>query len=156
VSGCNDLARVLDADRAELDGSTDSELARHIADCPLCASAARAILAMEGALDRALATHPELDDPRALVARALEEPPAAARRRVPGWVPLVAAAGAAGLLLLPRAGWGPATHDLLGPPEAAVVSLGPPDVAAPAGTDFAVLRTDDPDITVVWIFQGEG
>jgi hypothetical protein len=34
-------------------------------------------------------------------------------------------------------------------------ALRPPDVAAPAGTDFAVLGTDDPDITVIWLFQGD-
>jgi hypothetical protein len=55
----------------------------------------------------------------------------------------------AALLLLPDPGLEPL-------PGTAPEALSPPDVSAPEGTNFAVLPTADPDITVVWIFQGEG
>ncbi len=154
MSTCPRHARLLEADPLELDGESDSELARHVAVCAECAAAAAAILAARRELDRALSTRPDFD-PGVLVTSALEAPPARKGRTVPRWVPLLAAAAVAGLLLVPRIDRGPAGPATSGPAGAFMPALRPPDVAAPAGTDFAVLGTDDPDITVIWLFQGD-
>jgi anti-sigma factor RsiW len=146
VDRCAWRDRLLEAESVELEGTADTEVGRHVATCGACAASAARILAAHAALDEHLDAHPAFDA-AALVARAR---PARARRRpsVRLWAPLLAAAGLAALLLYSERSLPPL-------PGTAPAALAPPDVSAPEGTNFAVLPTTDPDITVVWLFQGE-
>lgn len=55
MTGCTRfLEAMMDADPRELRGEGDSELARHVPECPRCRAAASRILLDTEALDRAL------------------------------------------------------------------------------------------------------
>ena len=161
MSLCPERDRLLRAEPGELRASSPSALAGHLATCAECRADADRILAANRTLDTALSDAPPFDAD-ALVARALEptRTPSSTQSSTPrsrrglrrprpaAWAPLLAAAVLAGLLLLR----GP---DPAPPPGPRPAALAPPDFSAPEGTDFAVFATADPDITVVWIFQGE-
>lgn len=148
---------ILDADPKVLQGLGDDPLASHVRACASCARRAQAILreaaALSGALERAVSP-PDLD-------RILREAAEPGRNVEPGhrrwffagverrWgtalLPLAAAAVLAFLLL----GRQPALPGTPYRPPPTPVGL---DVQAPPETDVAVLETDDPDITVLWLF----
>ena len=137
---------LLEAEAAELCGKGGSPLARHVRACPSCARAAALVLEETSRLDAFLGEAPPLDVD-ALLARAAAPP----LRRFPGrriWVPTAAAAALAALLL-----W--QATEMRTPPvsvTAAVERSTPPLVEPVPGQDVAVMQTDDPNITVVWLF----
>lgn len=166
TSACAPFREVmLEADPPELRGEGDGPLARHLRTCPSCARVAALLLEETAHLDAYLteAPRPDVD---ALLRRAgfsVGAPPAptsgprfASRmwrfptRRV--WIPVAAAAALTAILLL-RA---PEVHT----PAASVGSVAtsvpratPPVVEPAAGQDAAIMQTDDPNITVVWLFK---
>jgi len=147
--------RMLEAEPGELRPDARGPLAEHIAACSSCAAAAEQILVLESALGEHLSRVPHLD-PAEIVARAGSgrrpvRRPAPARRVAHGrrrqlWLTVAAAAALAGVLLWPRP-----PRSLPGTPVS-VPRLDPPAVEAPVGRDLAVLRTSNPDITVLWFF----
>lgn len=158
---------MLEAEPAELRGEGEGPLARHVRGCATCARTASLLLEETARVDELLSEAPPLDV-GAVLARAGVEARAAAGRaeatrnarpdearlrilRFPTrrlWVPLAAAAALAGVLLL--RGPGP-TRAPTGGQAAGEVAL-PPIVEAAADQDLAVMPTNDPNITVVWIF----
>jgi hypothetical protein len=134
---------ILEADPAVLRGEGAGELARHLLACTACRARARRVLDATDALDQALeAEGVSLGGRR----RAIPTRPRLARRLAP-WG-LVAAAAAAGVLLLSRPG-APGRPDVAAPaPSAVAVDVDLSSSARPV----AVLRTADPNITVVWFF----
>ena len=150
---------MLEAEPAELRGKGESLLARHVRDCPACARTAALLLEETERLDAFLADAPPLDVDavlaRAGVASGAATPEAAPSRlrirRFPlrrVWVPLAAAAALAGLLLFR----GPGPTRVPATDMAAREAPAPPLVEALADQDVAVMPTNDPNITVVWIF----
>jgi anti-sigma factor RsiW len=152
---------LLQAEPDELRGVGDSELAAHVRTCPACGRAARTLLEATAELGAYLGRAGPAPD----VAGILQRAAAPAARRVapsptasPGvrrrirledprpWVALAAAAAIAGMLLLP----GPAAPP---PPTAAADPYRLPTVESASGRTVAVLPTDNPDITVLWLFQ---
>jgi hypothetical protein len=157
---CVDARRaLLEAELNTLEGVGDEPLARHVRECPGCSSVARTILEGEAALCDALKRAAPRLDPQRLLAVAGEEEAAVARRGVQplrSWkrparalalLPLAAAAAATGLFL----GRPPS---LPGPPYAPPASVGGLDVQAPGGSGVAVLQTNNPEITVLWLLDG--
>ena len=165
MSACDrPVEALLTAELDELAGEADTELGRHVRDCPHCSAAARKILAANVALNTSLAEGRALPG-ASLIAQARSEQisPAAgrawwrARMPVPQsvwrWVPAAAAVGAlaiAAVLLvvfgteepLPGPEWSP---DQTTPSYAAQPLL----VDAP-GYNVAVIPTANPDITIFW------
>lgn len=156
---CNEArAAILGADPSVLEGIGGDPLALHLRTCLPCASRARAILEGEGALLRGLtAVAPALDPDEILAAadaRGWEgEPPLQRgrwrwighRKGLTTLLPLAAAAAAAAVFLAqPPALPGPAFT----PP----VGNGGLDVQPQGGNGLAVLETNDPAITVLWLF----
>src|SRR5438093_7403091 len=137
--------RMLEADRTDLNGATESELSLHLRTCERCRRTAHRILDAERELWGALAAATPgrgADEAVGLVRRR-------ARRRRWMWraAPLAAAAVVAVV-------W-------LGRParvEQPTLSPTPPAVGsgiaaqAPPGKDGAVFRTDNPEIVVIWFF----
>lgn len=171
------LSVLLEADLEELRKGHHAA-AEHAARCATCARALDRILAAEGALDGWLGEAPR-PDTRTIVARVDAEdgsaPSGKARRRsgarIGTWVALAAAAVAAVFLVRDP---GPPTSGALdrslspaGMPEpgatAAATLAGndtpgrpaAPDIAVPAGRNAAILRTGNPDITVIWFYGGD-
>lgn len=140
--------------------SADAELREHLHLCARCAELAAAVLAENAALDNALAQltlesgqrasqvwQPEAAAPGAVRARGAS--PGSHRRR-PNWpAALIPLAAAAALLLV----WRPRLPDRL-PPLAGPVEEVPatPVVNAAGARGVAVMRTNDPNITIVWTF----
>jgi predicted anti-sigma-YlaC factor YlaD len=146
---------LLDADRAELDGTAESDLGRHLHGCSSCRELADLILTTE----RALAIQVESERPATSVESALEKArqTASAGRRRRAWrvaAPTAAAAGLAGLLVF-GSGRPNMPGEIWEPPPARV-SAGV-EVEAPPGRDVAVFDIEDQqDIVVVWFFdQGD-
>ena len=137
--------RMLEAERTDLSGATESELNLHLRECARCRRAANRILEAErelwGALAAATPGH-GADEAVGLVRRR-------ARRRRWMWraAPLAAAAVLA-IVWLGR----PARL------EQPALSPTPPAVGsgiaveAPPGKSVAVFRTDNPEIVVIWFF----
>jgi anti-sigma factor RsiW len=133
---------LLEADRAELEGSADTVLARHIAECAECRRLATHILASERDLARALDGFAR--------AESLRRPPARSRRTravLVATASLAAAAALAAILVLrpPRTA----------PLQLTVTPAIPPIVETGSDRDFAVITTDNPDIVVVWFLEGD-
>ena len=140
--------RVLEADRDDLAGATDSDLSLHLRSCAGCRVAADRILEGERELGRALAA--------AAPRRAADDAVLTATRRGVRrrWMwrsaPLLAAALFAAVLLGRRRAmeqaWPPARRP-----------LAPADIAveAPLGASAAVFRTDNPDVVIIWFFRGD-
>jgi predicted anti-sigma-YlaC factor YlaD len=143
---------ILEADPQDLAGKGDSILARHVRSCPKCRALALVVLEEERALAVQMVEAvpaPDLDAILALGLASENRPSSrhARKFRSAGYalIPLAAAAALVGLLLqseptLP----GPAYSS----PEP-TVALG---LEIPEGRNAAVLRTDNPDITVLWFF----
>lgn len=154
---------LLEASPEELQSEDDSELARHLAECPGCRRLARAFLEGQAALDR------EIDSLSRM--RSDEETLLAVRRRLAGgavgdgdsrtslrfrrgWsvaAPLAAAAALTALLFGVRHESGPAPARTVSAPVAPAAAPGP-QVDVQADRRFAVMRTDDPKIHVVWFY----
>ena len=140
--------QILEADRNDLAGATDSELSLHLRGCAGCRTAADRILEAERELGRALAG--------AAPRRAADEAVLTATRRGVRrrWVwraaPLAAAALFAAVLLGRRRAVEQARPSARRP-------LAPADIAveAPLGGSVGVFRTDNPDVVIIWFFRGD-
>ncbi|MCG6989398.1 MAG: hypothetical protein LJF06_14645 [Gemmatimonadetes bacterium] len=171
MSACTPFRELmLEADPAELRGEGNGALARHLRACAPCARVAALLLEETARLDALLEEAPHVDV-AGILARAgvSSAPPApapeaarsatAAARSVPDavgtrfprrrlWIPMAAAAALAAILLL--------RVPSVRPPRASVAAAAerpaPPLVEPAAGQNAAILRTDDPEITVIWLF----
>ena len=151
------LEALLEADLRTLEGTGDEALASHIRVCPACAKLANAILRGEASLEMALdAEVHELDLDRILDAAGVEAPrtvphlparwrPRSLSRQGLTLLPLAVAAGMAALFL----GREPSLPGPAYSPPPAVPGL---DVQTPEGRSVAVLETNNPEITVLWLF----
>jgi hypothetical protein len=148
---------MLEADLPSLEGATDDPLARHIRECAECGVKARAIIEAEASLARALeraVPQPNVEGilrisgrgrtPSALTSGLLRRFPRGPRSRY-SVLPLAAAAVLAAVFL----GRPPA---LPGPPYSPPRSPAGLDVQVPEGTNVAVLETNNPAITVLWLY----
>lgn len=136
---------LLTAEPADLEGRGDTDLSQHLRSCTHCQGLASEILQAMGELRHALEVE------AAGVHAARQAILIAQRRRTRGrlfgrLVPLAAAAGLAGLLLVRR---GPQIVPGAVPAPAALHDV---SVTAPPGRNLAVLHTDDPNIVVIWFF----
>jgi hypothetical protein len=146
---------ILEADPSELEGSGESLLADHIRECGRCRAVAGTILGAERSLAAGLADAVEPPDLDELLKKASrpESPkgsilPLRKRRVGLAVLPVVAAAAMVALLFLgeqPRLPGDPYT-----PPERSS-GLG---LEIPEGRNAAVLTTNNPNITVLWFFNG--
>ena len=142
--------QMLEADPAELRGFGDTPLAAHLRGCAACRARADAILAGQAELGAALDV---LAAPRpAEGTRVIPLRRRSTLRRVAAIaIPLAAAASAAGILLRGRDGDAP-------PPgvqtERIARALFPrqPRARPEPGSRAAVLATNDPRVTVIWIY----
>ncbi len=145
------IESLLDADLSILqrEDGEDTPLARHLGACDRCRSAAEIIVREEALLAESLSGPvPPLDLNR-LFDHGVTPLTTPDRRRLRAWtwslVPLAAAAVLAALLLT-------RSPDLPGPPYTPSVGSGGLDVAVPDGRTAAVIATDDPEITILWLF----
>lgn len=153
---------ILAAEPGELRGEGETALAVHVRRCSSCARAAALVLEETARLHEYLGEVPDFDVDALLARtgqlapeheRGAPKAPPRVQHRFPGrrlWVPLAAAAALAGLLLV--RGFG------IRAPATFVASSSPPPAPAPvvepvAGQDAAIMQTDDPEITVVWLFS---
>ncbi len=153
----DDLELLLEAERTVLDGSESSPLASHIQACERCAAAAVVLLNGENAFFHALAGEAPRLDPGRILAEAEDrakgispEPvplvPSRFRYRGLGMAFLAAAAAVVALLFsgdprLPGPEYYPAQEETAGL-----------DLRLPEGTSAAILETQNPNITVLWLF----
>ena len=136
---------MLEADRTDLNGATESELSLHLRECARCRRAANRILEAERELWGALAAATPgrgADEAVGLVRRR-------ARRRRWMWraAPLAAAAVLAVALIARRE----QVQQSLPPTSAPPIRSGLA-VEGPPGRSVAVFQTDNPDIVVIWFF----
>ncbi len=157
MSACAERAQaLLAADVEELDGRRASDLSRHVRECVGCGTFARQVLAGREALDEALDGTVEVDARRLVSlarARVRKAPKRVTQRRLTmpaaGWLATATGVGALAIAVslgIPR---GPAPEALVPAPlaqDAPVVS---------AERDFAVIRTDNPNITILLVFDGQ-
>ncbi len=139
-------ALLLTAEVADLEDRGDGDLSQHFRSCPDCRALATEVLQAMGELRRAL--EPPQEAGIQPVRRAVLE---AQRRRTRARllaraVPLAAAAGLAGLLLMRRS---PQVVPGATRTPAAIHDV---SVTAPPGRSLAVLHTDNPNIVVIWFF----
>jgi len=144
---------ILEADLEVLQGLGKGPLVRHLRECPGCAARARAVLAGAGALGLELSGRVPALDLDGLLDQALDPGRGRARivsipRRALGFglIPLAAAAALVSLFLRTEPNL---PGDPLPPSPSVSASL---DVGVPEGRNVAVLATNDPDITVLWLF----
>ena len=153
---------LLTAELDELAGQADTELSRHVRDCPHCAAAARKILAANDVLNASLAQRPVLRS-ASLRAQARAKAQVHGANRPPwraGW-----------LLNRPAIGWVAAAVGLVAVATTILVvsalkepmpsrklavehpatgqAAQPPTVDAP-GYHVAVIPTESPDVTIIW------
>ena len=142
-------------------GIDSARFETHLASCPTCLAAAERVVEGLDALDRALDMGLDMGldialddrssgvDPVAILerARAAAGKGRPSRARSDRMAAALLAAAAVALVFV-RPPSGPSPHP---PAEVAARPTGP-DVEAPAGRNVAVLSTDNPDITVLWIF----
>jgi len=153
VNECPRVHDLLEAEPEELSGAGTTPLARHVRGCERCALSARRILGANAGLEAALnaAAAPVVLDLDALIAEArvagVSGEPALPRHAWRKWATLAAAATVVGLLLFP-------TRDPSLPGVPLEASAAPAALEIPAGRDVAVIATDNPDITVLWFFEG--
>ncbi len=135
---------ILEADPGELSGNGDGPLTSHLSGCRRCQQLARAVLDEEADLGRTLVEtvpSPNLDE--ILEGRMHRSP-----RRRNAWgkvAPVAAAASLVGIFFTRE----PQLPGPLYTPPPASVGM---DVQAPEGQNVAVLKTNNPDITVLWLF----
>lgn len=173
------LERMLEAGPAELRGEADTGLAAHIAACDRCAAVAAAMLEEADAVDAALdeyavgrpmgeaagadapTGHHTAADAAADAALAavreeaagaipLAQPTAPWIRRA--WVPLAAAAALAAVLVLRQA---PAPLPMGAPPSDEPTVQPRVSVTPPADKGAAIMATENPNITIVWLYERE-
>jgi hypothetical protein len=169
VTACSEFhAMILVAEPEELRAEGGSALAVHIRGCPDCARTAALVLEETARLDAYLGEAPAIDvdavlaragiptAASALVAThpAVQRKAAArTRRSFPGrrvWLPLAAAAALAALLLMRGPGIRSPSKSVASAPTGPAPA---PLVEPVAGQDAAIMNTDDPEITVVWLFS---
>jgi hypothetical protein len=169
VSACAEFrAMLLEAEPEELRAEGAGALAVHLRGCPECARLAALVLQETAQLDRYLGHTPGFDVD-ALLKRAgfpLSAPPliekqpagsgkvaAGAHNLFPGrrlWIPLATAAAVAALLLFR----GPQARRAAPYVASSPTGTAPAPLVEPvAGQDAAIMKTDDPEITVVWLFS---
>lgn len=139
---CESLhARLLEADPEALSGAVDTPLGRHLAECPSCRRAAERVLAGQRALATALGSMQPTTPPPSVVALA------ARRSRRRWWWPPVAAAAVIALV------WTGSTLRHRGrlTPLAQSTEVRPRPLVA-ASQNTVLIRTDNPDITIVWFY----
>jgi hypothetical protein len=156
--------RLLDADPAELRGEGDSTVALHLHDCARCAAAARRILGAQQELAASLST---LTDQAAAtgrvgatvgMSRAWGRGHASRTSRTRRWLigttaPLAAAAVLVLVLVQRRAGDELPRLEPL--PEQVAAATDVPMVNVTGNDDVAIMRTTNPNITVVWYLKRE-
>ncbi len=145
-----------EADPAELAGRGRggrgvTPLAEHVSECSQCRAVAERILAAQQELADALAAaHPRLDVNEAIQLARAEA------RRAPRWrvvrrtaVPLAAAAALTALWLVSMR-----EPSKLEPPPRVVTQPAEPLllVQAPADRNVVVFETEDPDVSVIWLY----
>jgi hypothetical protein len=144
---------LLEADREALEGRGADPLSAHLRSCARCELVAAALLERERSLADALASRappPSPERAQAIVRLASASRDARVRAaRV--LVPTAAAAALALALLLPearpaRSGGGTRPGEAEAPTS--------PRIDPPPGRSVAVMRTNDPSITVVWLLDG--
>ncbi len=156
---CSEARRgLLEADRVDLTGQGTSPLAQHLQLCSRCRSIADFVLQEEDRMGAQMAeavTTPDLDrlleDALGPRAKPTDQPPLRPRtstrlKRVGfSLIPLAAAAALATLFLRPD-------PSLPGDPYAPPQRTAGLDLEVPGGQNAVVLKTNDPDITVLWFF----
>lgn len=162
MSACHrPVEALLTAELDELAGEADTELGRHVRDCPHCSAAARKILAANEALNASLSQRRVLHSASLLArARSREHAPRASRPRWRarwlaygplGWVGagigLVAVATVLLVLTLPRE---PLPSPELAAEQTAAGRASQPLMVDAPGYDVAVIPTENPDVTIIW------
>ncbi len=155
---CNEaMEGILKADLRELEGEGSTPLALHIRGCPSCRARAVAILRAEQALAQGLVKGLPEPDYDQILRRAGESTPQEDKiLRIhrppwfrPGpWKTLVPMAAAAALVFL-FLGREPTLPGPVYQPPPETPGL---EVDVPEGQSVAVLQTNNPDISVVWLF----
>lgn len=123
--------RLLEADPAELRGTVESPLSRHLTGCAVCAGLARHILAQTAAIHAALDHAPAV------------RPAKRWRRALPAGL---AAAAVLAVLLIRRID---VTETAPGAPHVDEAT----SALVVTGANAAVMPTTNPKITVIWYFQ---
>lgn len=138
---------LLDADLETLNGAGQSDLARHLSRCVGCRALAERVVRAEATVADALAGINPTKSTDALVAGARRAGPTYRWKPLRVALPLTAAAALATVLLWPRhAAWPGAPRPTPEPPRLAV--------EAPPGVNVAVFQTNNPKITVIWLYGG--
>jgi anti-sigma factor RsiW len=137
---------LLTAEVADLEGRGAGDVSHHLRSCARCRDLAAELLQAMGELRRALETteRPGVEPVRRAVLDAQRR--RARTRLLARVVPLAAAAGLTGLLLVRR---GPQVVPGITPARVAIHDV---SVTAPPGRSLAVLHTDNPNIVVIWFF----
>jgi hypothetical protein len=159
VSACENVRRlILEAEPDELRGIGPGAVATHVRGCTSCARLAGRILDETAALDEYLAAEADASAVERVLRRAgipiarTAPTPARPRRawvRPSAWVALAAAASVTVLLVARGRIPTPTSR-----PVALAVAAPPPLVQSSSDRTVAVMQTDNPDITVLWFFQG--
>jgi len=159
MTACENVRRlILEAEPEDLRGIGPGAVATHVRDCASCARLAAHILEETAALDAHLTAGVDPFAVESVLRQAgiAGTGPGVTRfgRRRPwtrpsAWVAVAAAASIAVLLI---------TRDRIPAPTPTAVALAaaepPPLVQASSDRTVAVMQTDNPDITVLWFFQG--
>jgi hypothetical protein len=140
--------RILEADLAELDAESNTELGWHFRACAECRASAGRVLKGMVVLDNELATAR-----RKTVDVALADLRRNHARRQHRVLPWAAAAAILAALVLTRAWDDP--PPLMKPATGFATEDSQPIVENAAGADMAIFATRDPYITVIWIFEEE-
>jgi anti-sigma factor RsiW len=143
-------AWMLEAEPAELRGEGSSSLSHHLAGCEGCRRRADAILAGLAELDGALAALARPAEPAKVIP--LRRRPAIGWRTVRWAAPLTLAAGAAAVLLGRPAAPAVERPGVTAERIARVLFAPAPVARAADGRSVAVLKTNDPGVTVVWVY----
>ncbi len=156
MSGCErPVAPLLTAELADLEGVAETDLGRHVRDCPHCSAAARRILAANRVLNASLAEEREVHGGLLITrARSLERAwrfdHARWRAR---WPALGLAAAAIGLVsisvvMLAVVARAPSGNEPISSQSAVDVTPQTLEVDAP-GYRVAVIPTANPDLTII-------
>jgi hypothetical protein len=144
---------LLEADLARLGGPGDTPLALHLRACASCSAFAELLNASQTALRTDARPRRDADAVADAVLRQARGVTSASRRgRWVRWaLAAPAAAAAMVMLLLTRPGAGPPVQPdvrvtIAGTPAAPVVEI-------PTGRSAAIFTTEDPLITVVWLYE---
>jgi len=161
MTECGSVRRlILEAETDELRGIGSGVVAAHIRGCPSCARLATRILEETAALNEYLTAEADAEAVDVVLRRAgiantgSAVTPSRSRRawaRPSAWGALAAAASIT-LLLVAR------ERPPTSAPTAVALAVeeAPPLVQSSSERTVAVMQTDNPDITVLWFFQGGG